>query len=129
MEAALTAHIGQGVRGRLGYTYLDPGEHTQGRPGDKLDVTLTVRSGKSQLSLFAQHIADYFSADDRKEPIPDYSVAGGRLSYAILPGVRAVLALDNLFNERYVIYVDLPSGAGQYRMPGRTLSGGLMLAL
>ena len=129
IEAGIRARIGDALSARLYYTYLDPGEKTKGRPGDKGDLGLRVAWKKLALSLSTQYVADYFAADDREELISNYLVADVGLSYEVIPGLRASLAVDNILNEKYEIYADLPSGAGLYAMPQRTFTAGLIFKL
>ncbi|MBL7075303.1 TonB-dependent receptor [candidate division KSB1 bacterium] len=126
IEAGLKAQIGAGLSVRIYYTYLDPGEKTRGRPGDKVDFALRYARRKLALSLTAQYVADYFAEDNWGEPISDYLVINAKLNYKIVPGFRVFLAVDNFLNRDYAIYVDLPGGsAGVYTMPGRAVTGGV----
>jgi len=129
IEAGVRARIGKALSARLYYTYLDPGEKTTGRPGDKLDLGLRVAWRKLALSLSTQYVADYFAADNEEDPISDYLVANVGLSYQVISGLRVSLAMDNILNEKYEIYADLPSGAGLYAMSQRTFTAGLIFGL
>ncbi|RKY70305.1 MAG: hypothetical protein DRQ14_09175 [Candidatus Latescibacterota bacterium] len=124
-EGSLIAQV-RGVFARLSYSYLDPGERTQGRPGDKVDLYLRYRWGKLLLSLVGQYVADYFAADNRKKPIDSFLVLNSFLSYEILPGLRISFAVDNVLDEQYEIFVGLPGVAkGLCRMPGRSFTAGV----
>lgn len=129
LEVALRAQLAPAASARISYTYLNPGAKTQGRPGDKLDLALRGARGRLGVSLGAQYVARYFAADNSLSPIPDYFVADTKLTYRLTSGLRATLAVDNLFDNAYDVYVDLSSGAGVYSMPGRSFSGGLVLEL
>lgn len=125
-EAGIRAQITQDIEGRVYYTYLDPGEKTKGRPGNKLDLYLKYARNKIALSLNGQYVTDYYADDNKKEPIDDYFIANTKISYAILDGLRAFLAVDNILNRKYEIYADIPGGgAGLYSMPKRTFTAGL----
>ncbi|MDZ7261923.1 MAG: TonB-dependent receptor [candidate division KSB1 bacterium] len=128
LEAGLKARIGKGFFSQIYYTYLNPGEKTQGRPGDKLDLAFRYHWKKLALSLTSQYVTDYFAADNRKEAIPDYFVTNVKLTYELLSGFQAFLGIDNMFDEDYATYADLPGGAaGVYSMPGRTVISGLTI--
>jgi iron complex outermembrane receptor protein len=130
IEAGVRARIGNTVSARLSYTYLDPGAKTTGRPGDKLDLGLRATRNKLALSLGAQYVADYFAAEDRNGSASDYLVTDVKLSYEVLPGLRASLAVDNVLDRAYEIYADLPGGsAGLYAMPQRTFTTALTFKL
>lgn len=50
-----------------------------------------------------------------------------RLTYQIIPGLRTALSVDNLLDEDYEVYVELPGGAGgPYTIPGRTVTAALI---
>ncbi len=126
MEIGLRAQISKGLSGRIYYTYLDPGEKTTGRPGDKVDLALRYARDRLAISLSGQYVADYFAGDSRKEPISDYLVANTKLSYEVIPGLGAFLAVNNILDKGYEIYADLSGGAaGLYSMPKRTFAIGM----
>jgi len=130
IELNVRARMAEGLLGTFSYTYLDPGDMTKGRPGDKLDMSLKYSRRKLSLSVKGQYVWDYFAADGRKEKIPDYFVADAKLSYELLPGFLGFLAVDNIFDADYKVYADLPGGkAGLYKMPGRAVTVGLSLKL
>jgi len=128
MEAGIKIQLNRELSGRIYYTYLDPGEKTKARPGDKVDLALRYAGRRLRLSLTGQYVADYFAADNRKEPIPDYFVANTKLSYELIPHLETFFAVDNILDREYEIYADIPGGqAGRYTMPKRTLTLGLNL--
>lgn len=130
IECGLNAQLTKKLSGRVYYTYLDPGEKTTVRPSAKIDLALTY-TGKLAFSLLGQYVADYHAADGSEKPIGDYFVAHTKVSYEIRRGIRPFLAIDNIFDEKYEIYADLPGGevAGLYTMPGTTLTAGLNFTL
>jgi outer membrane cobalamin receptor len=110
----------------LYYTYLDPGRYTTGRPGNKFDLTHRYRW--SQLSLYSsiQHVSNYYAGDNKTDSIPDFFVVNSKLTYDINKNLQAFLGVDNIFDEDYLIYADLPSSEiGKYPMPGRTFTLGM----
>jgi len=125
VEAGLEARLGR-FCATLYYTYLDTGEHTRGRPEDKIDLIIRYLTDKWTYSITAQHIADYYAEDNRKDRISNYTVVNTKLIYNLNPNWEVFLAVDNLFDEDYQIYVDLPgSAAGKYPMPGQTFTLGI----
>jgi len=128
MDVGLRVQVNRELSGRIYYTYLDPGEKTTGRPGDKIDLSLRYAGKRLRFSLTGQYVADYFAADDRKEPIPDYFMANTKLSYEFIPHLETFFAVDNIFDREYEIYADIPGDqAGRYTMPKRVLTIGLNL--
>lgn len=123
VEAGIRVQITRDLEGRVYYTYLDPGDKTKGRPGNKLDLHLRYTGNKLALSFSGQYVADYFADDNKKEPIDDYFIANTKLSYKILDGLQAFFAVDNILSRDYEIYADLPGGgAGLYTMPKRSFT-------
>lgn len=130
IEVGVRARIGNALSARMCYTYLDPGEKTTGRPGDKVDVALRYAWSKLAVSLTTQYVADYYAADDCGKPISDYLVTDVRLSYEIIPGLQASLAVDNVLDKEYEVYAALPGrSAGLFSMPQRTFTTGLTFKL
>jgi outer membrane receptor protein involved in Fe transport len=130
IEASLDAQLTSSFQARACYTHLDPGVHTTGRPGEKVDLSLRWILGKLSLSSTGQYVTNYYAEDGRKEPIPAYLVVDTKMSYQILRQLAIFAAVDNVFDEDYVTYANLPgSAAGLYAMPRRRLTTGLDLRL
>ncbi|MDP2755439.1 MAG: TonB-dependent receptor, partial [Nitrospirota bacterium] len=126
IEAGLNVQFNKELSGSIYYSYLNPGEKTTGRPGDKFDLVLMYTGNKLAASLSGQYVADYFAADKKQKPIGDYFVASAKVSYEIKRGIRPFLAVDNIFGEKYEIYADLPGAeAGLYAMPRTALTAGI----
>jgi outer membrane cobalamin receptor len=127
-EFSLRADFTQNFSGLLYYTYLDPGEKTRGRPGQKLDFSLRLREKSFYVSLQAQYVTDYFAGDFSSNHLPSYLLLNSRLMVNISPALELFLDINNIFNKDYRIYVDLPGiEAGIYPMPGRNLNLGIRI--
>jgi len=130
VEAGLTVGPVGGFQARLGYTHLDPGEQTTGRPGDKVDVAARWAWRRIQLSTTGQYVTRYYAADGSQQRIPDYFVWDLKFSCRIVSGLKAFLAVDNLMDDTYAIYANLPgSAAGLYTMPRRRATSGLIFEM
>lgn len=130
LEACLNAQIGREVSGRVYYTYLDPGEKTKGRPGNKVDLLLRYAKEKFFLSMNGQWVSDYFAEDSSKGRIDDYFVINTKMSYQVYTNLQVFLAVGNLLDREYELYVDLPGAqAGLYLMPKRTITAGVRFQL
>jgi iron complex outermembrane receptor protein len=128
-EGGVSAQI-KGLYTRLSYSYLDTEDKTQGRPGDEIDLYTRYRWRKLLVSLTGQYVADYFAANNREIPIDAFLVVNSYLSYEVFPGLRAFLAVDNITNQKYSIFVNLPGTEnGLVEMPGISLSIGMKYAL
>lgn len=126
-----------GVRGRwdsgfyadLGYTYLDPGDHTRGRPGQKVDVSLRYGKRIFFAALQGQYVTDYFAGDNATHRLPAYFLLNGRLRLNVSRHIEIMVDVNNIFNETYLIFGDFPGlSAGAYRMPGRHIQVGIRLS-
>jgi outer membrane cobalamin receptor len=124
-ECGLRAYFGNNLEGRFFYTYLDPEENTQGRAKHKVDFTAYYDKDKLSVSFNAQYVAGYYESNNHQNPLSNYFTAYSKIDYQIIPNLDIFLAIDNIFDEKYKIYVDLPGiAAGAYTMPGRTFTVG-----
>jgi len=130
LEAGLDIRPAAGFQARLGYTHLDPGERTTGRPGDKVDITARWAWNRFLLSTAGQHVTGYYAADQSRQRIPDYFVWDLKLNCRIVSGLSAFAAVDNVTDDTYASYANLPgSSAGLYTMPRRRATAGLCLEM
>ena len=61
------------------------------------------------------------------EEIPSYYVFDFRLNVKPKDYVSLSLGIDNIIDEYYERYVEVPNATGLYNMPGRTLKIGVAL--
>lgn len=126
LEFSLGGDWQAGLHGKFSLSLLDPGDKTRGRPGRKYDLALIWRSDISTVKISGQGVGDYFAADMSKKPVSSYNIFNLYGDVNIGDNVTAFAAVDNLLDEYYAIFTDLPGGnAGLYAMPGRTLLAGL----
>jgi outer membrane receptor protein involved in Fe transport len=76
--------------------------------GEKVDLSWRWMLGRLIFCSTSQYVTNYYAEDGRKKAIPAYLVMDAKLTYQILPGLGVFLAVNNLFNEEYVTYVNLP---------------------
>ncbi|OYD16007.1 hypothetical protein CH330_03950 [candidate division WOR-3 bacterium JGI_Cruoil_03_51_56] len=128
IETGIIARL-KPLHSRLSYSWLDPGVHTSGRPGSKLDITIGVDLSGLNTDISFQHISDYYAEDNSKSPIPSYSVVNGRVGYS-RAGSGFFLSVDNILRADYDVFTDLPgNAAGLYKMPGRSFTVGVEVDL
>lgn len=125
IESILYAYLGNYGLGRISLTYLDPGENTQGKAGQKYDFTLIFKRGKLFTALNGQYVTDYYASDKRSNRLPAFFLVNLKNEINLTRILSVFLSLDNLLNEKYSLYVNLPEGAGVYPMPGRAIYFGL----
>ncbi len=126
VEASLTGKWDNGIAGRISYSWLDAGEWTTGRPGDKFDIMLSLTRGRLMLQLKGQRIDEYFAGNNRTLPIDPFTVIDVYLESDVVPRLKAFAGVNNILDENYLIYADLAGGAaGLYEMPGITYMAGL----
>ena len=116
----------ENFKSTLYYSYLDPGNRTKGIAKNKLDLILNYKRDKFNILGTVQYVFDYYSGDNSTGKLSDYTVVNTRFSYEMNPYVELFLGIDNIFDEEYLVYVDLPgTAAGNYPMPGRTFTFGI----
>ncbi len=127
IEAALQFRRGP-WRSSMAYTLTDFGANTRARAGSKLNVAAGATVKKVDLDVTFQHVARYFAEDSSKSPIPAYCTVDFRAGYRLLSWLDLFASAENLLNQQYDTYADLPgTQTGLYRMPGRALTVGLKL--
>jgi iron complex outermembrane receptor protein len=130
LEAGLEIRPAEGFQARLGYTYLDPGKRTAGRPGNKVDIAARWTWNRILLSAAGQYVTRYYAADQSRQRVPDSFVMDLKVNYQVISGLRAFLAVDNLLDDTYAVYANLPgSAAGLYTMPRRRATAGLLFEM
>lgn len=127
-ELSLRADISRGISALLFFTYLDPGEKTRGRAGQKWDFSLRVKEESIFASLQAQYVTDYYADDFSRNPLTSYLLLNSRFEVKIFSFLDLFFDINNIFNKDYLIYVDLPDlAAGAYPMPGRNFNLGIRI--
>jgi outer membrane cobalamin receptor len=110
---------------RVNHSFLDPASHTTGRPKHKTDTYLRLMNPLIDLGINAQYVTEYYAADSSQSPIDDYLVIGSKITWKLPFGPQPFIAIDNILDNEYDIYVNLPgSTAGLYRMPRRVYTAG-----
>ena len=126
IEVGIVAQYQDIVTARIYHSYLDPGEKTTGRPKNKTDLNLGFTHASLRIGLNGQYVSDYFAADSSQSPIDDYFVINSKISYTLGFGLQPFVAVDNVLDRNYDIYVNLPGGsAGLYKMTERNYTVGL----
>ncbi|MGB9836554.1 MAG: TonB-dependent receptor [Candidatus Saccharicenans sp.] len=127
VEATLNGQITDYLSLMAAATYLDPGVNTQGKAGQKYDLTLLFSRGKLLQAATAQYVTDYYAGNNKTQKLPSFFLLNYKLEYQLTRFLSASLNLDNLLNTKYQIYVNLSEAAGPYPMPGRAVYVGLKI--
>lgn len=109
------------------YSYIDRGERTQGIPGQKFSGSITFEQEIMEGRLSGRYITDYYAADNRSEEISSYYVFDLRLNIKPEDYISLSIGVDNILDEGYERYVEIPNAVGLYRMPGRAFKVGIAL--
>jgi outer membrane receptor protein involved in Fe transport len=129
IEVGLIAQYKTIILAQIYHSYLDPGEKTTGRPLHTTDAFIRTSYRNFRLSLTGKYVSDYFAADSSQEPIDDHYVIDTKFSYVLPYGLQPFVAVDNITDEEYVTFANLPgSAAGLYCMPGRSYTIGVQYA-
>ncbi|HEK85324.1 MAG: TonB-dependent receptor [Candidatus Saccharicenans sp.] len=127
VEATLTALVTDYLRLMASGTYLDPGTNTQGKAGQKYDLSLIFSKGKLFQAAVAQYVTDYYAGNNKTQKLPSFFLLNYKIEWQFTRFLSAFLNLDNLLNTKYQIYVNLSEAAGPYPMPGRSVYVGLKI--
>ncbi len=126
IEASFSGTLENGIGGRVSYSWLEPGDWTRGRPGRKFDLMLEYSRRRYTFRIDAQRVEDYFAGNGHTDPIDPYTVINLYGESSIVAGGSMFAGVNNILDEKYVTYVDLPGGsAGLYEMPGMTFITGI----
>lgn len=109
------------------YSYIDREERTQGIPGQKFSGSITFERDILEGRLRGRYLTDYYAADNHSEEIPSYYVFDFRLNFKPKDYVSLSLGIDNILDEYYERYVEVPNATGLYNMPGRSFKIGISL--
>ena len=115
------------LNGQVYYSHLDTQGKTQGRPEDKLSLKIRFNSVKGSLSLDGQYVWNYYARDHHQGKLDEFFVLNSKLSYKITSYLEIFAGVENILDEPYQVYVDLPSGSGVYQMPQRSFSVGFKI--
>lgn len=127
-ELSLKASLHPSLSAFLFYTYLDPGDHTKGRAGQKWDFSIRFNKKRFFASLNIQYLTDYYAEDFSRSPLPSFLLVNSRAEIRVFSSVDVFIEINNILNQNYQVYVDMPGiAAGVYPMPGRSLNLGLSI--
>jgi vitamin B12 transporter len=127
LEVSLGVYPIDWLKLKVFYSYIDRGERTQGVVGEKFSGSITFERNIFEGRLSGRYLKDYYAADNHSEEIPSYYVFDSRLNVKPNDYISLSLGVDNIFDEYYVRYVEVPNATGLYSMPGRTFKIGVAL--
>ena len=124
-EVELDAVLNRYLSGRISYAYMDYGDYTRGRPGQKADFSLRFRNKRFSAALTGRYVTDYYAGDFSENRIPSYFLLNTRFIITLSRGLELVVDANNILDKQYNIYGEFPGlTAGLYRMPGRNFQVG-----
>lgn len=128
VELYLSYIFNKFVDAQAGYTYFDAGEHTQGRPQDKLDLNVNFKVSKWSLALNGMYVGNYYAKDKKQDRLNDFAVVSAKLSYDVNDNIKLFVDGENLTNQEYEIFLD--RDADNYpitQMPGAAVYFGTQI--
>lgn len=128
VELYLSYFFNKFIDAQAGYTYFDAGEHTQGRPRDKVDLNVNFNVSKWTLALNGMYVGNYYSQDNKAERLNDFAVVSAKLSYYVTDNIKLFVDGENLTNQEYEIFLD--RDADNYpitKMPGASVYFGTQI--
>ncbi len=127
LETSIGIYPADWLKLKVFYSYIDREERTQGVPGQKLSGSITFDMEFLEGRLSGRYLTDYYAADSHLDPIPSYYVFDFRLNFKPRDYISLSLGVDNIFDESYSRYVEIPNAVGLYSMPGRAFKIGVAL--
>ena len=127
METSVGLYPLEWLKLKLFYSYIDRGERTQGVPGQKFSGNITFERNVFEGRVSGSYLTDYYAGDNHSEEISSYYVFDFRLNIKPKNYVTFSLGVDNILDEYYLRYVEVPNAVGLYTMPGRTFKMGVIL--
>ena len=127
LETSLGVYPLNWLKLEISYSYIDRDERTQGVPGQKFSGSITFEKEILEGRFSGRYLADYYAADNHLEEIPSYYVFDFHLNLKPRDDISLSLGVDNILDEDYVRYVEVPNATGLYNMPGRVLKIGVAL--
>ena len=113
---------------QAGYTYFDAGEHTQGRPQDKLDLNINFNVSKWSLTLNGMYVGNYYAKDKKQDRLNDFAVVSAKLSYEVNDNIKLFVDGENLTNQEYEIFLDREADSYPItKMPGAAVYFGTQI--
>ena len=113
---------------QAGYTYFDAGEHTQGRPRDKVDLNINFSISKWSLTLNSMYVGNYYGNDNKQNRLDDFAVVSAKLTFTVNDNIKFFVDGENLTNQEYEIFLD--RDADNYpitKMPGAAVYFGTQI--
>jgi len=129
IEAGTGAYLVKDLKAYAGYTFLDSGDLTQGRPGNKFDASLDYKIGKFDFYAGAMFLSEYYGANNRQNKLDDINVFNAKIHYNITESVALYAAADNFTDQKYQMLMVSNGQAFIYDMPGATYTLGIKITV
>ncbi|MBO7611536.1 MAG: TonB-dependent receptor [Elusimicrobia bacterium] len=128
VELYLSYFFNKFVDAQAGYTYFDAGEHTQGRPQDKIDLNVNFNISRWSLALNGMYVGNYYAKDEKQDRLDDFAVVSAKLSFAVNDNIKLFVDGENLTNQEYEIFLDREAdGYPITKMPGAAVYFGTQI--
>ncbi|MCL2144508.1 MAG: TonB-dependent receptor [Endomicrobia bacterium] len=123
-ELSAQYEIAEDLKVFAGYSYLDPGDLTQGIAKNKIDLSLDYKIRKFSFYAGGMFICDYYAANDSTVKLDDFSVFNVKIHYNINDNFIVFAAADNFTDKKYEMFTVSFGRAYIYDMPGAAYTFG-----
>jgi len=130
LDLAVQSDFNRHLSVGFSYTFIDFGEYTRGKPGQKLNGEIRYRSDRLQAVISGHYVADYYASDQNRDQIPNYCILDTRWIVSLSHRLDLTFDVNNILNSDYRVFGEFPGlTSGLYQMPGRYLQMGLSFSL
>ncbi|MDR1695505.1 MAG: TonB-dependent receptor [Endomicrobium sp.] len=124
MEFSVKKEIIDGLKVFAGYSYLDPGDLTQGIVKNKIDLSADYRISRFDFSVGGMLAFDYHAGDNNAAKFSDFNVFNAKAVYNFTDVFSVFAAADNFTDQKYRMFIVSFGQAAIYEMPGATYTLG-----
>ncbi|MFQ3675813.1 MAG: hypothetical protein SNJ64_04655, partial [Endomicrobiia bacterium] len=121
VETICNIMFNNNINTQVNYTFMDVGNKTAGKPGNKAGATVLYSKDKIKSLLSLDYVGNYFAKDNSVDKIDDYLLLNTKVDYSLFNNTNIFVAIDNITDIEYKI---LYAGA-LYTMPTRIINIGI----
>ncbi|MCL2390155.1 MAG: TonB-dependent receptor [Endomicrobia bacterium] len=123
-EASADKEIIKDLKIFTGYSYLDPGNLTQGLAQNKIDLSFNYKTGKLNFYVSGMFAFDYYAANNFNNKLKDFNIFNAKINYNFTDEFSMFAAADNFTDQKYDMFIVNFGQAAIYEMPGASYTLG-----